>query len=306
LKILIELPTWLGDTVMTTPAIESIFDNFPQFKLQLVGQKTSLEVYKNHPKIDKLFEISDKYIQYFSLARKIGNFDIFVSFRNTFRSRIFRKLIKASKKYSFNKGVLKGHQVVQYQNLINYVMDVNLKPGKLKLYQSSSDSNYKINSPAIGFNPGASYGNAKCWQPEKFVSLGGMLDAKINIYLLGDTSSIDINNKIETSLFQRNVTNLTGKTDISQLVGVLSKLSLLVTGDSGTMHLAAALGVPTITLFGPTKDFETSQWMNEKSIAIKKNLPCQPCMQRECPLKHHNCMKLIEAGEVFESVKKFL
>jgi len=133
-----------------------------------------------------------------------------------------------------------------------------------------------------------------------------MLDAKINIYLLGDTSSIDINNKIETSLFQRNVTNLTGKTDISQLVGVLSKLSLLVTGDSGTMHLAAALGVPTITLFGPTKDFETSQWMNEKSIAIKKNLPCQPCMQRECPLKHHNCMKLIEAGEVFESVKKFL
>jgi len=137
LKILIELPTWLGDTVMTTPAIESIFDNFPQFKLQLVGQKTSLEVYKNHPKIDKLFEISDKYIQYFSLARKIGNFDIFVSFRNTFRSRIFRKLIKASKKYSFNKGVLKGHQVEQYQNLINYVMDVNLKPGKLKLYQSS-------------------------------------------------------------------------------------------------------------------------------------------------------------------------
>ena len=79
---------------------------------------------------------------------------------------------------------------------------------------------------------------------------------------------------------------------------------LLITGDSGPMHIAAAFNVPTISIFGPTKNDETSQWMNEKNIIVKKNLDCQPCMKRTCPLKHHNCMKLIEATEVLEAVNR--
>ena len=71
------------------------------------------------------------------------------------------------------------------------------------------------------------------------------------------------------------------------------------------MHLAAALQVPTVTIFGPTKDKETSQWMNQKSGIVKKNLDCQPCMQRVCPLTHHNCMKLVETSDVLKAVKGF-
>ena len=71
------------------------------------------------------------------------------------------------------------------------------------------------------------------------------------------------------------------------------------------MHLAAAYQIPTVAIFGPTNDKETSQWMNEKSIIVKKNLECQPCMKRICPLKHHNCMSLLKAEEVLEAVKKF-
>ena len=69
------------------------------------------------------------------------------------------------------------------------------------------------------------------------------------------------------------------------------------------MHLAAAFQVPTIAIFGPTKDNETSQWKNNKSIIVKKNLDCQPCMKRSCPLKHHNCMKHIKATEVLDAIK---
>jgi len=82
----------------------------------------------------------------------------------------------------------------------------------------------------------------------------------------------------------------------------ISNLDLFITGDSGPMHVAAAFQVPTVAIFGPTKDDETSQWMNEKSLIVKKNLDCQPCMKRTCPLQHHNCMKLIKAIEVLDVV----
>jgi len=76
-----------------------------------------------------------------------------------------------------------------------------------------------------------------------------------------------------------------------------------VVNDSGPMHVTAAFQVPTVAIFGPTKDDETSQWMNDKSIIVKKNLDCQPCIKRTCPLKHHECMKLVSAVEVLDAFR---
>ena len=81
-------------------------------------------------------------------------------------------------------------------------------------------------------------------------------------------------------------------------------LYLFITGDSGPMHLAAAFQVPTVAIFGPTKDNETSQWMNEKSTIVKMHLECQPCMKRTCPLKHHNCMRQVQASDVIGAVNR--
>ena len=86
----------------------------------------------------------------------------------------------------------------------------------------------------------------------------------------------------------------------------ISTLDIFVTGDSGPMHIAAAFKVPTVSIFGPTNHNETSQWMNDKGAILKKELDCQPCMKRECPLKHNNCMKLIKADEVLRSVKSLI
>jgi heptosyltransferase-2 len=86
------------------------------------------------------------------------------------------------------------------------------------------------------------------------------------------------------------------------LIDKISNLDLLITGDSGPMHVAAAFQIPTVAIFGPTKDSETSQWMNKKSVIIKKNLECQPCMKRTCPLGHHDCMKKIKAKQVLKAI----
>ena len=100
-----------------------------------------------------------------------------------------------------------------------------------------------------------------------------------------------------------NYQNLAGNTTIPELISRISNLDLFITGDSGPMHVAAAFQVPTVAIFGPTRDKETSQWMNDKSIIVKQNLNCQPCMKRTCPLQHHDCMKLITAVEVLDAVK---
>ena len=71
------------------------------------------------------------------------------------------------------------------------------------------------------------------------------------------------------------------------------------------MHIAASFQIPTIAIFGPTDHKETSQWMNTNSVILKKKLECQPCMKKTCPLKHHNCMKLISANEVIENISLF-
>ena len=177
---------------------------------------------------------------------------------------------------------------------------------KLILYSENNilDGKKKL----LGINPGASYGSAKRWYPEKFGKVAYELSNNYDIVIFGGTAEKEIALDIEKYLVGKGVTNyqnLSGQTSVNELINHIAILDLFITGDSGPMHLAAALQIPTVSIFGPTRVNETSQWMNEKSAIVKKNLVCQPCMKRTCPLIHHNCMKLVEASDVLDAVKKF-
>ena len=202
------------------------------------------------------------------------------------------------------------HQVIKYNNFINKSLKTEFSAGQLTIY---SDNSLKEKSnlsrkklPMLGINPGASYGSSKRWYPEEFANVAAKLSSQYDITILGSPSEIDISMDIQKLLVKKGVTNyqnLVGDTNISELIDIISNLDLFITGDSGPMHLAANYQVPTVSIFGPTKDNETSQWMNKKSIIVKKNLDCQPCMKRVCPLKHHNCMKLIKAKDILVEVE---
>ena len=304
MKVLIELPTWLGDCVMATPAIENIvnFDNDVQ--ITFIGSFVAIEAMKNHPKVVKTVVLDKKYGVLYKTARNLGEFDYFFSFRSSLRTKFLKFLISAKNKYQFDKNKYQHrHQVEKYNDFINDSLNINFPPGKLLLSTINSQSSTQ---KTVGINPGASYGSAKRWYPEEFAKVASELSDQYDIVIFGGPDEQDIALDIEKLLIKKDVKNyknLAGKTTIPELINHISNLDLFITGDSGPMHVAAAFEVPTVAIFGPTKYDETSQWMNEKSLIVKKNLDCQPCMKRTCPLGHHDCMKLIKAVDVLDSVK---
>ena len=308
MKILIELPTWLGDCVMATPAIENIvnFDN--DVKITFIGSFVAIEAMKNHQKVFKTVVLDKKYGVLYKITRELGEFDAFFSFRSSLRTKFLKFLISAKNKYQFDKNKYQyRHQVEKYNDFINDSLKSNFPAGKLVLHADNLKLSINNSSlPILGINPGASYGSAKRWHPEKFARVASELSGQYDIVIFGGEDEVDIVMDIEKLLLEKSVKNyqnLAGKTTIPELINHISHLDLFITGDSGPMHVAAAFEVPTVAIFGPTKDDETSQWMNEKSLIVKKNLDCQPCMKRTCPLGHHDCMKLIKAVDVLDSVK---
>ena len=304
MRILIELPTWLGDCVMATPAIENIVNFNNDVQITFIGSFVSVEAMKNHPKFFKTVVLDKKYRVLYKTARNLGEFDYFFSFRSSFRTKFLKFLISAKNKYQFDKNKYQNrHQVEKYNDFINDSLDINFPPGKLLLRTINSQSSTQ---KTVGINPGASYGSAKRWYPEEFVKVASELSDRYDIVIFGGPDEQDIALDIEKLLIKKDVKNyknLAGKTTIPELINHISNLDLFITGDSGPMHVAAAFEVPTVAIFGPTKYDETSQWMNEKSLIVKKNLDCQPCMKRTCPLGHHDCIKLIKAVDVLDSVK---
>ena len=309
MNIFIELPTWLGDTVMTTPAIENIVQKYPDAKITTFGSFVSIEALKNHPNvihsiIDNSKKSNFRFVRLYKIAKSLGTFDFAFSFRKTLSSKIFLFFLSAEKKFSYQRYTKDQlHQVIRYNDFINRALNRNLKPSNLKLYYKPK----QFLKPTLGINPGATYGSAKRWYPERFAKVAKELSSSFDIIIFGGPSEVDMAEDIEKLLKDegvKNFSNLAGKTSIKELIENIAGLSLFITGDSGPMHVAASFNIPTISLFGPTRYRETSQWNNPFSTIVRHQIECSPCMKRECPLKTDECMKLITEDEVIKEAKK--
>lgn len=308
MKLLIEVPTWLGDAIMTTPAIENIVKYFKGVEITIFGSYVSTELFKNHPNVKNIIvdnskKSKNRYIELFKITRKIGTFDIAISFRSSFTTKLFFFFLNAKKKYIFKKTKKEIHQVIKYNDFINKSLKINTQEKDLKIYFKP----FSYSKATLGINPGATYGSAKRWYPEEFAKVAISLANRYDIVIFGGPNEVDIANDIENELIQNGVNNfqnLAGKTTIPELIEKIAGLDLFITNDSGPMHIAAAFKIKTICIFGPTKFSETNQWNNENGRIITKNLDCAPCMKRVCPLKHHNCMKEITAFDVLKVIEE--
>ncbi len=281
MKILVILPNWLGDAVMATPAIELLASHYHNPRFTFVGSYVSIEALKHHPLceraiVDETKKASNRYIATYKLARDLGQFHLAISFRNQLHSSLLLRLTKTviciSRKSWHSMFLLSHtpkiptsqHLVKQYAQLAMIDADHwNNETPKLKLYIKPQ----QFNKATLGINAGATYGSAKRWYPERFAEVAKEFADRFDIIIFGGPNEVEMAHEIESNLKSFNVTNyknLAGKTNIEELCSSIAGCSLFITNDSGPMHVAAAYQVPTVSIFGPTKYKETSQWMNQK------------------------------------------
>ena len=197
MRILIELPTWLGDAVMATPAIENLVNYYDEPEVILIGSYISIELLKNHPRISNTYVIRKKYTSLYKISKKLGQFDIFFSFRSSLRTKFFKLLISSKKKFQFDGDRYQNrHQVEKYNDFINDNLNTNFHPGRLIVHPSlkPKDNNSK---PIVGINPGASYGDSKRWHPEKFAKVATELSNKFDILIFGGPNEKEVAEDIE-------------------------------------------------------------------------------------------------------------
>jgi len=310
-RVLIEVPTWLGDCIMATPAIENIIKANPNVKITIFGSYVSTTLMQKNPNVervvlDKSKSAKSRLFWIYKTVKSLGEFDVAITFRRTFFAKLFIFFSQAKLKGYYKRYTKEQiHLVKRYNDFINRVLNSKTSPGSLKIYIEPT----KFNRPTLGINPGATYGSAKRWYPDKFAEVAAYFSKDFDIIIFGGPNEVEVANEIALHLKSKgvkNYQNLAGETTIEELCSYIGGCSLFVTNDSGPMHIAAAYKVPTVAIFGPTKDKETSQWQNPKGVIVKKELSCTPCMKRTCPLKHHECMKSIDAKDVINAAKKVI
>ena len=159
--------------------------------------------------------------------------------------------------------------------------------------------------PLVGFAPGAAYGHAKRWPPDRVAGVVSRLQARgVTCLLVGAGGDRDAGREIESSLpAGSRVVNVIGRTDLRLLAGLLAACRVFVSNDSGAMHLAAAVGVPVAAIFGPTDDRVTAP-LGDHDVIVQQVF-CRPCMLRDCPIDHR-CMRRVTVEMVFDMVVRRL
>lgn len=383
--ILLRLPNWLGDGVMSTPSLELLFSRFPNARIYLVAPRGVLELFASDMRIAGCFVDETKGAKgifgrvraTWRLGRHIAaqiecaesrgaesrhKIDIAIMLTNHIFSALLLYASGARMRIGYTKGAgkllaaallthplprVKGmHQVESYANLLRPALAAlesrsldfgaipSLRLCTKPLESSSLDSGVLDSSklPRIGLNPGAAYGSAKCWEPHYFATLAASLArAGKQVVIYGVASDRELAEQIITqarALYEQaggaggenaeNMENLAahfdnacGRTSIQSLIGEISTLQAFITNDSGSMHIAAALGVPTIALFGPTSSRETAPWKAPHARILSANAPCAPCKKRTCPIPpnnpaHHRCMRDLTPNLVQEALAELL
>ena len=330
-KIIVRMPNWVGDLVMATPVLTDLKNAFPSASITAMCKNPISELLEKDAAIDELFcftKVSNKFSRREDLRDiiakiEVGKYDLGILLTNSFSSawwfwqgkvehRLgyrghFRSLLLTD---PLNIPEEKVHQVVKYKRILEplaipvsqtmpriYLTQDEIDESKELLYQRGYEKDKKL----IGINPGAAYGSAKCWPPERFRELATKLLEETDAYVVffGDSKITALVKEISQGLPEK-VIDLAGVTSLRELASIIRDCTFLVTNDSGPMHIGAAFDVPLVALFGSTDDEVTGPY-GQKENVVNKRVKCSPCMKRVCPIDFR-CMKEISVDEVVERV----
>jgi heptosyltransferase II len=310
-RILVRSSNWLGDAVMSTPAVRRLKRGRPDVRLTVLTRSKLADLWRLVPEVDEVITINPG-DSIFRIASKIRNrFEIAILFPNSIRAAIETWLAAVPRRVGYhrpwrdffvNQFVPEARFPAPLRHQTDHYLRIADRVGA-NLGEPLPQEVHRAVEPGLaGLCPGAEYGPAKRWT--EFGRAAGQLSERRGIHWLifGTANERPIAADIMKSL-GASATDLTGRTSLLELAAQLRRCRLLLTNDTGTMHLAAYLGVPTISIFGSTEP-QLTRPIGEGHVIIRHHVECSPCFLRECPLDFR-CMKAVTVEEVVRTVLSF-
>ncbi len=340
MKILIRATNWVGDAIMALPALHAVRRRFPEATIAIVARPYVADIYRGQEICDELIAYDPKGAHAGlsgreRLAKELGarKFDVALLLQNSFdaawlawragipervgyardgRSLLLTKRIAVPK-----RGEMPPHEQFYYLELLRRVGWVDSLPDEhhvqLQVGEGQRQRAEEIfaaagarrNVPRIAIGAGASYGSAKCWPPERFADFVNRYrrHTDSDVILFGTAAEQEVSDIIAAGI-SGPVIQLVGKTAIADLPALLSRCQLFVGNDSGAMHVAAAVGLPVVAIFGPTDPYGTAPITLHCTVVQEKPY-CSPCFLRRCPIDHR-CMTSVKPEAVEAAARGWL
>jgi len=343
-KILIRGTNWIGDAVISIPAMKQLRRLFPHAHISLLVRPWVRDIYAKADFVDEVLNYDRQGIHrgwagFYRLVSDLErrHFDLAVLLQNAFEAallawcaRIPRRIGYARDARSFlltnacriDAAVRQMHQVYYYLGILSGAgliekrpweysgQDLSISVGireedKRAALEMLRSRGIPETQKLVGINAGASYGEAKRWLADRYAALADELVKQygVQIVLFGSSDDLPVVKEVASAM-KHSPLILAGRTSLGQLMALIKECILLITNDSGPMHLAAALDVPQIALFGSTSEKATGP-LSPHAVVIKHAVECSPCFLRKCPLDFR-CMKGISVQRVLEEAGKKL
>jgi heptosyltransferase II len=332
-RVVVRLPNWLGDVVMSVPALRELRRILPNAHITLVSRPVTADVFIDADFADEVLTyhrsgLASAWNQAHEWRRR--RFDLAVILQNAFEAAAIAFLARVPNRIGYNterRGALltnriplpawknERHESFYYLNVVaeferllvgtsvradhtpNAMLEVS-DPRRRRARQILSEHGFRRREPLALLCPGSINSRAKRWPVERYAALADrLIESGVQVALIGSAAETDVSRQVCEHAKHQPVL-LTGKTTVDEVISIISIADVLITNDTGPAHLGAALNTPTLVIFGPTNPLTTYP-LSPAAEIIRHPPDCAPCMLRDCPIDHR-CMTAISTAEVFE------
>jgi heptosyltransferase-2 len=335
-RIVIRGPNWIGDAVMSEPAISAVRRLFPLAEVTLLAKQPIADLFAHHPGVHHTLVYDDRgrhagLSGKWALARVLRRhrFDLAILLQNAFEAAVLAFLGGIPRRYGYatdGRALLLTDPVMapprsRHRHQVDYYWDLMMPFGAegrppapallvtreedLAIAARLAEAGIAASDFLIGLNPGSTYGGAKRWIPERYAEAANRLSERygssgrhVAVAILGARGEEDLARSIAARI-RTNTVVCSGQTTVRELMVLTKRCQLFLTNDTGPMHIAAAFEVPTVAVFGPTDSRATAPFGGRFSL-VRKDVACAPCLLRECPIDHR-CMTAVSAEDVYEA-----
>jgi heptosyltransferase-2 len=340
-RILVRATNWIGDAVMSIPALQALRDRFPDSHIAILARPSVADLYEREPFCDEVILYTapkgcEGWREKASLARTVRNehFDCAVLLPNAFEAAGLVWLARIPERIGYardgrgplltnpiavpKRGEIPVHQRFYYLELLKRAGLIKAYPDNVEISLTGTAraveqgrrlfADRGVSGRIVGVSPGAAFGGAKRWMAEGFseaaVTLGRELGATVAVF--GSSDEAQLGAEVTAAVTRAGVDALciAGRTTLREFIDMAAACDIFLTNDSGSMHIASALGVPTVTVFGPTDEQATGPAGISNAI-LREPVECAPCHRRECPIDHR-CMTRVTAERVARAALQLL